>query len=259
MLSRWRSPLALALFALCAAPLLAHALLAGATPERLALWNTLALQAWWCGLAGFAALALGGAPRERLGLVRGRLGVASLLACAVGTLALSGALNFALEQFALRAQGSLARLDAIVQAAAPQSPWLTLFAFGIAPGVAEEFFFRGFLQRALAARIGAWSIIAAAAAFGLLHQDPVHSPAAFVLGCYLGAVAWSARSTWAAVLCHVANNSAATLQQLGVGPAFPAPGSWLGAAAWLAASGLILTAVALAAAHSSPRARDSSD
>ena len=231
-------------------PLLPLALRTQIAPANLALWHTLALQALWCGLAGLAALALGGSPRERLGLTRVRLAAAPLLACVLATLALSGALHFALEQFALSSQGSLARLDAIAEAAAPQSPWLTLLAFGIAPGIGEELLFRGLLQRALAPRLGAWCIVAAAAAFGLLHQDLVHSPAAFALGCCLGAVAWLGRSTWTAVLCHVANNSAAMLQQLGAAPVVPGPGSWLDTALWLATSGLALAFVARASARS---------
>jgi membrane protease YdiL (CAAX protease family) len=191
------------------------------------------------------ARARGGSLRERLGLVRGELGGLGALASVAGTLALSGGLAFAVGQLGSGAGESLGRLDAAAAAAAPRSPWLLWIAFGVAPGVCEELLFRGALQRSLARRFGAFAIGLAALAFALVHFDPVHGPAAFPLGLYLGVVALRARSTWPAMLCHAANNCAAMLPQLRpeLALALPRPASWEGAALWVAGSGLALAAV----------------
>ncbi|MBM4385213.1 MAG: CPBP family intramembrane metalloprotease [Deltaproteobacteria bacterium] len=224
----------LALLAAVAAPALPVALRAAMRAEHFVLWQTLALQVCWCGLAGLVALSQQRTIREGLGLVRSRLGASSLLACLLGTLALSGALGFAVEALGLRETGSLAQLDAAARAGAERAAWLVLLAFGIATGIGEELLLRGGLQRGLARGIGAWSIPAAAVVFGALHGDWVHTPAAFLLGCYLGAVAWLAQSTWAAVACHVANNLAATLAEISpAARALPRPDSVSEAALWL--------------------------
>ncbi len=212
--------------------------------SELALWRTVAMQLSFCGVACGFALWLGGGARKRLGLVRGRLSASGLLLAAAGTLALSGALQFAVDALALAPGTSLERLDTLVRSAAPRSAGLVLLAFCIAPSLGEELLFRGALQRSLERGIGGWCVPLAAIAFGTLHFDPVHSPAAFVLGCALGAAARSSGSTWTAVACHFANNCAATLPQLGLAQALPEPGSWLGAAAWLATSGVFLAAAA---------------
>jgi hypothetical protein len=50
------------------------------------------------------------------------------------------------------------------------------------------------------------AVLIAAAVFGALHADPVHSFAAFVLGLYLGAVVELTRSLRVSILCHITNN-----------------------------------------------------
>jgi membrane protease YdiL (CAAX protease family) len=235
----------LALFALLAAlaaPALPIALRAAMRPEHFVLWQTLALQVCWCGLAGLIALSQRRALGDGLGLVRSRLAGPALLAGVLGTLALSGALGFAIEALGLRETGSLAQLDAAARAGAERAAWLVLLAFGVAPGLGEELLLRGALQRGLARAIGAWSIPAAALVFGALHGDWVHTPAAFLLGCYLGAIAHLAQSTWPAIACHVANNLVATVAE--ISPAaheLPRPDSGNEAGLWL------LLAVALLA------------
>jgi membrane protease YdiL (CAAX protease family) len=225
----------LALLAAVAAPALPVLLRASLRPEHFVLWQTLALQLCWFGLAGLVALALRRTLREGLGLGRAQLGAPAWLACVLGTLALSGALGFAVEALGLRESGSLAQLDAAARAGARDATWLVLLAFGVAPGIGEELLVRGALQRGLARGIGALSIPVAALVFGALHSDWVHTPAAFALGCYLGAVAYLARSTWPAVACHVANNLVATLAEISpAAHALPDPDSAIEAALWVA-------------------------
>jgi membrane protease YdiL (CAAX protease family) len=85
---------------------------------------------------------------------------------------------------------------------------LALVAIGVVPGVSEELFFRGFVLEGLTTSWGAWGgIVGSAAAFGLIHVEPVQATAAFVLGLFL---AWSARrlgSIRPTMAAHAVNNA----------------------------------------------------
>ncbi len=251
-----RTGIALASLAGFAAPFLAALLTRLMPPAEAALWQTLALQLCWVGLAGLVALRLGGSVAERLGLARGRSTAPSVALGIAGTLALSTALQLAVDALALAPGSSLERLNDVAQATAARQPWLLALALGVAPGLAEELLFRGALQRGFAHRLGAWCVPAAAAAFAALHLDLVHSPAAFVLGCYLGALAWRAQSTWPAIAAHVANNCAAALPQVvpGAAPWLPRAQSWGEAALCVAVAALALALAQRASeAGKSPR------
>jgi membrane protease YdiL (CAAX protease family) len=244
--ARARTAVALAGSLGVAAPLAAVAFVGHARPSEAALWRILSIEAFFAGLALLLALRLGGSVRERLGLVRAQFGWAPLALGSLGTLALSGALRFAVDALALAPGSSLERLDAAAAEAARTSPLLVLAAFALAPPFAEELLCRGVLQRSLARAIGAWAIPAAALAFAALHLDAVHSPAAFLLGVYLGALAWLSGSSWLPIGCHFANNALASLEPLvpGISAAVPRPSSWVEAGG---AAALALAALALAA------------
>lgn len=211
-----------------------------------ALWRMLSVQLFFAGLSVLVALQLGGALRDRLGLLRGGLAPESLALGVLGTLALSGALQFAVDALGLTPGSTLEQLGAIASQAARTSPLLVLLAFGIAPAVCEELLCRGVLQRSLARAIGVWCVPAAALVFAVLHMDRVHSPAAFLLGGYLGALAWIARTTWLPIACHLANNAAAVGQELfpRAGAFLPRPRDWAEAALWLVVAGASLAIAA---------------
>ena len=76
--------------------------------------------------------------------------------------------------------------------------------------------------------------------FGILHLDLAQGLGAGVLGVYLAAVALAARSTWAAIAAHIANNLMAlagaawaapetAASPLAIAMAFAATGVGLGA------------------------------
>ena len=129
-----------------------------------------------------------------------------------GTLCLSQMLD-AIIELTGASQGSVIDELENFLAGARGRPLLTAaICTGLGPGIGEELFFRGYLQRVLWARLGgAGAVLAAALLFGAAHGDPTHAASATVLGLYLGAVAWLAASTRAAMACHVANNVAAVL------------------------------------------------
>lgn len=86
---------------------------------------------------------------------------------------------------------------------------------GIVPGVAEEFFCRGLMQRRLLQR---WRPLAAIATtscvFAVLHIDPPAMALALVLGVWLGFVAWRTGSVWPSIAIHAAINSSWNLAQI---------------------------------------------
>lgn len=147
---------------------------------------------------------------ERLGLGPGRSGLFVGVMLAIGLLGLSHALDQLINVLDLRETSNLARLDRAV-GGEPESSWIwMLLGLALAPGIGEEIFFRGLIQRGLGpwlGRVGA--LLASSAAFGAIHRDPVHSAGAFFLGVYLGLVADRTGSTRAAIGCHVFNNLAA--------------------------------------------------
>lgn len=88
---------------------------------------------------------------------------------------------------------------------------MAIFAVTVAP-IAEEFVFRGLIQRTLERRFGAVAgITAAAALFAFIHLLPWIFPIHFVLGLVFGFAVWATRSIWAGVILHAANNAAALI------------------------------------------------
>jgi membrane protease YdiL (CAAX protease family) len=194
------------------------------------LWGSLFTQAAWILLAFYgAALARPPGLGDRLGLGRGELPTSTSLVLVLGFVALSGGLHQGLVSLELRETGALAEIDQVVREARtrPSSLLLAFLALGIAPGFGEEILFRGFLQRGLVPRIGAfWGVMLAAAIFGLAHFDPIHTSLAFFLGAYLGVAAHLAGSIRPAILCHVVNNTLGIVGPALIPSGFPAGGAW---------------------------------
>jgi len=168
----------------------------------------LASHAGLLGLVVVAAALADAVPlRDRLGLLPSRLGAGETLLCVIGLLCLSSAEFQIVEALDLLGRGSLGRIDQLIAQGRAANPWAVLLVLGLSAGLVEELAFRGFVQRMVAERWGNLvGILVAALAFGAMHWDPVHSPAAAVMGVYLGTVAGIAGSVWPAVWCHIANN-----------------------------------------------------
>jgi membrane protease YdiL (CAAX protease family) len=201
----------------------------------------------------FGGLLIGGRallPRG-LRLERVRLGAAQVALLALGFVLTSHGLSLLLATFELRETGTLGEIDRVVAAARGPSRLLAVAALGVAPAFGEELLFRGLVQQAALRRLrGPLAVAFSATCFGLIHFDAVQSPAAFVLGLYLGAAVQLSGSLWVAILCHAINNTLSVLT-----PAYPIETS--GAALAAAVAGLLAAGAALLAfvarGHRGPR------
>jgi membrane protease YdiL (CAAX protease family) len=100
-----------------------------------------------------------------------------------------------------------------------QMTWAVAVPFilfiAIAPGVTEELFFRGYMQRRLLERWPPWLAIAVCSLlFAILHVDPHHIVFAFPLGLWLGLVAWRTGAVWPSMLCHAFINGGWNIFQI---------------------------------------------
>ena len=150
------------------------------------------------------------ADRLRTHVARVRWGL--LPATVLGMVALSNVLDGLLTLLGLSDQGTLKLMTDVIGGARGGELALVLIVLALGAGLAEELFFRGFLQTRLSQRFPpAIAIAVASVCFGIMHMDPVHSPVAALLGLYLGWITERAGSIVPAIVAHVANNAMAVL------------------------------------------------
>jgi sodium transport system permease protein len=97
--------------------------------------------------------------------------------------------------------------------------WLPLLAMGIVPAIVEELFFRGYLFRALEARIHrpVPVIVTSAVLFAVFHLlfgeviAVERVPPSFLMGLVLGWIAWRTGSVWPGMVLHATHNSLLTM------------------------------------------------
>jgi membrane protease YdiL (CAAX protease family) len=165
------------------------------------------------GSAFVAARWMGPSVAVALGLSRPRLGPGAWAAILIGTgipLALAVGLSSVMPSFQLSASIP----DMWRTISLPLAVLWVLF-IGFAPGVCEELFFRGLVQRRLAA---AWSPVAAigvtSVLFAIMHIDPPAAMLALVLGIWFGFVAWRMGSTWPTMTAHASVNALWNIGQI---------------------------------------------
>ncbi|MEM6955934.1 MAG: CPBP family intramembrane glutamic endopeptidase [Myxococcota bacterium] len=101
--------------------------------------------------------------------------------------------------------GALNQIEAIT---AGHSVWVLLPFLALAPGLGEEFFFRGLVQRSWG---DGWrAITISALSFSAFHMDPHHVAGVIPLGFYLAWLGARTGSLWVCVVTHTANNAVAT-------------------------------------------------
>lgn len=124
---------------------------------------------------------------------------------------------------------------------APLVPlWLVL---ALLPGVCEEAFFRGLLQRTFGRGVSA--ILISGVSFAIFHMDPHQAIGVLPIGLFLAWAVAVTDSLWPAVVAHVANNTLAVVAirvdalHVGYGSDEPMP-------LWTIPVGLALTAASAA-------------
>jgi membrane protease YdiL (CAAX protease family) len=145
--------------------------------------------------------------RTRLSLGPSRLGPGAIAVAVLGCVAISSTFDAGFGALGLEQTGSIARFGRVLVGLSPSALALMLLAGGIAGPIAEELFFRGYVQNRLCRRWGAWTgVLASAALFGLMHMDWIHTPSAFLIGAYLGWLVHRSGSIRPAIAAHAVNN-----------------------------------------------------
>lgn len=139
-----------------------------------------------------------------LGLRRFR---AVMLLLAVGLLAVAYTFNifYALIMMLLGVNPSLDLINLVSEL---EHPWLLALGGVVVAPLAEELFFRGFVFAGLRERYG-WvkAALISAAAFSLLHLQPVQALPIFLLGFIFALLYEKSRSLWPAIAMHATVNA----------------------------------------------------
>jgi membrane protease YdiL (CAAX protease family) len=162
----------------------------------------------------FGLVAAGGAILAEHGLVgplrlgRSRATPGGFAAAVVGTVGLSVFLGEGADLLGLGKEGKLDRIASALAHLAPAQVLMALASLAVVPAIAEEALFRGLVQTRLVASWGRWAGIASsAAAFGIIHFDPVQGTVAFAAGLLLGWVVERFGSIRPTIAAHMANNA----------------------------------------------------
>lgn len=195
------------------------------------------------GAAALLAAAMSPVPwRRRLRLSTAGVTVGRVVLVVVGLLGVSQALDCCVLLLGLSRFGALDHINRVLARASVGGLAVLVVALAFGPGLAEEMFFRGFMQTRLVERFGAaLAVGVTAGCFGLIHFDLVHTPVAAGLGLFLG---WATERTGTivpAMVAHVVNNLLAVLTARVPLPSSPAA---LGA---ILAAALLVTAAVLVA------------
>jgi uncharacterized protein len=137
----------------------------------------------------------------------------TLVVMALGVLALSQTLSSVAGLVGLSDEGSLGLFRQAIERAEGPDLFAAVLVLGFGAGIAEELFFRGYMQSRLREHwSGPAAVLVTSASFAILHISAVHVAVAFALGLYLGFIAEISGSTLPSIVCHVVNNVVATLQ-----------------------------------------------
>jgi uncharacterized protein len=146
---------------------------------------------------------------KRLRTVPSQASVAGVIFAVFGMIGLSLASAAICDLAGVHGHGPVAAIAHALRGPTPTRLVLALLTIAIAPGMAEELFFRGLVQTRLVSRWGRWpSIFATACGFGLVHLDLLQGTVALVAGLFLGWVVEVFNGIRPAVAAHTVNNAA---------------------------------------------------
>lgn len=153
--------------------------------------------------------------RSRAAEVRLRFaptGMSDVILAVAGMLGLTVCLSEVITLLDMDNHGTLALLHDTFTSLPLSRRMMLLPVTALAAGLAEEIFFRGYALSALERGAGRRAaIVVSALLFGLIHFDPVHSAAAFLMGLFLAYCVTTLGSVWTTIAAHVVNNAVATL------------------------------------------------
>jgi membrane protease YdiL (CAAX protease family) len=156
-----------------------------------------ALCAWWLTKTPL---------RHRLGLVR-----PSVSGVEGTVIVLASGVPFAISLAAASVMPSISdpeQLLGIWRDTAPLAAIVWIATIGLLPGVIEEVLFRGMIQRGFMRSMRPLAaILLTSVLFGLLHIDPPAVALAFILGLWLGIVAWRTSSIVLTIIIHAVINA----------------------------------------------------
>jgi membrane protease YdiL (CAAX protease family) len=158
-------------------------------------------------VAWASARLMGGGVKARLRIGPSRASLHGVAAATVGTAGLSLACGSAAQLVHVGEGNVMHALAESLRHASPATYLAAVASIGLVPALGEESFFRGLMQTRLAARWSPWAaIVTSAAAFGLLHLDPVQGTLAFAVGLYLGWLAERFGGIRPGIAAHAVNN-----------------------------------------------------
>jgi membrane protease YdiL (CAAX protease family) len=119
----------------------------------------------------------------------------------------------------LEPTSQLERIQHLLTRTTGASAWLFGLLATLVPAFCEELFFRGFVQRKLAARYGPLvGVLASGIVFALYHGDPLHVVMIIPPGLWFAYLAWRSHSTVVAMAAHlVFNLVGVTVARFGAG------------------------------------------
>lgn len=186
-------------------------------------------------LSWVLVLAAGLSPGPTLGLTSPRgvlhIRIEIWLAAAAGTFMLGPFADLLMSAMAELAPSSTMGNVPMLQDVARNNPiWLTWPFLALLPGIAEELYFRGLIQRSFARPVVGACV--SAVAFAAFHLDPHHMIGVLPLGAFLSWVAIR-HGTAVTMFAHIANNTVALLSarsatlDIGYGTDQPMPFAWI--------------------------------
>lgn len=104
---------------------------------------------------------------------------------------------------------TLNALESIAALVNAHPAWMLWPIIALSPGIAEEVFFRGLVQRS--AGFGTRAIVISGLSFSFFHMDPHHVAGVLPLGFYLAWLGARTGTTLVPILAHIVNNSVALL------------------------------------------------
>jgi uncharacterized protein len=158
-------------------------------------------------VAATAARWMAGGVKARLRVGPSRASAQGVAAAVLGTVGLSLACGSAAQLVRVGEGNVMHALAESLHRSSPLAYAAAIASIGVVPALGEESFFRGLMQTRLAERWPRWAAIAtSAAAFGLLHLDPVQGTLAFAIGVYLGWLAERFQGIRPGIVAHALNN-----------------------------------------------------